>query len=499
MQHLKLLGGIATHKVQDSLDAAGVLLEPVAEVHHDTLDNDPHALLGVVLGDLLHSEFLLRDLERLGVVGLGCLGTVLLDGSRAGSSRSLLGDCRGCTGAGGSSTASAPRDCDLVGDRRVKVQGDLANTLSGAGTALESLSEEVVAGSVTSDTAVHDTAEKRGTTQTVGTVDTTSQLTTGVETLEGLLVLVQDLSLVVDLDTTHGEVQNGLHDGNVEVVIDVERQVVEELLAPGVLLLAIGNGVVGLEGLLEVVRGAANLLSELLAGHLLHKATARVVASVEVKDLGGLGVENKSDGELVLVLLLPHLARDVVTVAELITESVTIGVQEQTTLTTEGLSGKELPLGARVLGVNETSGVDLDLVHVDTVTANGHDHLLTVTSSVCAVGGGKAIGIGAVLLEQGGIGEIGSVTTGSKDDGAVNGDDLAIMLVLDTSDVVALLVQLGDTGLLDNLDTLGLVLGKLLEALHQGVCNGHTGKLGIVSSVGSGLGVTTVTSQIRLL
>ena len=52
---------------------------------------------------------------------------------------------------------------------------------------------------------------------------------------------------------------------------------------------------------------------------------------MEVKDIGGLAVEDKSDGELVL----EHFARDVISVAELITEAVTLRVKEKATLTTE--------------------------------------------------------------------------------------------------------------------------------------------------------------------
>jgi hypothetical protein len=268
---------------------------------------------------------------------------------------------------------------------------------------------------------------------------------------------------------------------------------VEELLAPRVLLLAIGNRVVGSESLLEVLGGASDLLGKLLTGHLLHETTARVMTGVEVKDLGGLGVKDESDGELVLLLLIPHHARDVITVTKLITESVTVSVEEKTTLTTESLSSQELPLGAGVLGVDETCRVDLNLVHIDTVTTDGHDHLLTVTSGVCAVCGGEAVGIWAVLLEQRRVGEISSVATSSEDDGTINRDSLAVVLVLDTGDQVTLFVKLGDASLLDDLDAAGFTLGKLLEALHQGVGDGHTGELGIVSSVGSGLGVTTET------
>ena len=101
-------------------------------------------------------------------------------------------------------------------------------------------------------------------------------------------------------------------------------------------------------------------------------------------------------------------------------------------------------------------------------------------------------GIGTVLLQQGGLAEVSSVATGGQDDGAVDGHSLAVELVGDTGDVVALLVDGGDTGLLDDLNTVGLLLGELLESLHQGVCDGHAGELGIVATVRSGLGVTTI-------
>lgn len=269
----------------------------------------------------------------------------------------------------------APFDGDLARLAWVDVERDLSET-GGSTATLESLLEEVVGGGITSNTSVDDTSEEGGTTETVGTVDTTSKLTAGEETLEWLAFGVEDLSLVVDLNTTHGEVQHGFHEGDVEVIVDIKGQVVEELLAPWVLLLAIGNLVVGLEGLLEVVWSAANFFGKLLAGQLLHETTGSIVAGVEVQDVGGLGVEDETDGELALVLLLPHHAGDVITVAELVTEAVTISIEQETTLTTEGFSSQELGLGARVLGVNKTGRMDLDLVHVDAVTTNGHDHLL---------------------------------------------------------------------------------------------------------------------------
>lgn len=487
VKHLKLLSGITAHEVHDSLGTTRVLIEPVGEVHDDTLDDNPQVILGVVLGNFLHGVLLLGDGESLGVIGLG-------SGSLSGGGRLLL-----ASRARARSTAVSPLDSNLSGGRGVEMQRDLSKTSSAGGLALESLLEEVVAGSVTSNTAVDDTAEQRRTTKTVSTVDTTSQLTTGEETLKGLLLRVEDLGLVVDLNTTHGEVQNGLHESDVEGVINVKRHVVEETLAPWVFLLAVGDGVVGLEGALEVVGSAANLLGELLAGHLLHETAARVVASVEVKGVGGLGVEDEADGELALVLLLPHHTRDVITVTKLIAETVTISVEEETTLTAEGFGSQELPLGSGVLGVNETSGVNLDLVHVNAVTTNSHDHLLSVTSGVGAVGGGKPEGVGTVLLEQRALTEIGGVTTSGKNDGTANAGGLAVDLVGNTSDGVAVLVQASNAGLLDNLDAVGLGLGKLLDALHQSIGDGHTRELGIMTTVGTGLGVTTVKEVVSFM
>ena len=118
------------------------------------------------------------------------------------------------------------------------MQRDLAQTLS-SGIAGEQLLEEVPGGAVTSDTAVDDTAQQEGTTKTVGTVDTTSKLTAGVEVLEWLMLGVKNLSVFVDLNTTRCEVEDGLHQGNVEGVIDVEGHVVKETLVEGALPFAL--------------------------------------------------------------------------------------------------------------------------------------------------------------------------------------------------------------------------------------------------------------------
>lgn len=467
-----------------------MLIQPVGEVEHYPLDDDPKIILRVVFSNFLHGKLLRGNLESFGAL-TRLLGPTSGGGRSGGGRRGRLlllgGGDGGDTGAG-----SAPVDRDLAGLRGVDMEGDLAQPLGGARrSTAKHLLEEVVARRVTGDTAVDYTAKEGRTTKTVGAVDTTGNLTAGEEAVEGLALLVEDLGLVVDLNATHGEVENGLHERDVEGVVDVEGGVVEEALVPGVLLLAIGNGVVGGEGLLEVFGAAANLLGELLAGHLLHEATARVVAGVEIKDSGGLGVEDEADGELVLVLLLPHHARDVVTVTELVAESVAVGVEEETSLATKGLSSQELGLGVGVLGVNKTSGMDLDLVHVDAVAANGHDHLLAITGGVATVGGGETDGVRPVLLKERVLSKVGGITTGGEDDGSIDALALAVVLIGHAGDRVARLVQGCDAGLQYNLDAIGLGLGQLLEALHESISNSHTGELGIVTTVGTGLGVTT--------
>lgn len=461
-----------------------MLVEPVGHVQDTPLDHDPEVILLVVLRDFFHGVFLLGDGELLGARGLGGL----LSGRGVVDRR----------GAGGHTTTTAvtastvPFNRDLTRGRGVDVERDLAQTVLGRRCAAgNQLPEQVLAGAITSDTAVNHTAQQGRTTQTVGTVDTTSQLTAGVETLERLVVSVEDLRVLVDLNTTHGEVQDGLHQGDVELVVDVEGQVVEETLAPGVLLLAFRNSVVVAESLLELLRTAANLLGQLLASHLPHQATASVVTGVEVQDVGGLAVEDETDRPLVLLLLLPHLGRDVVTVTQLIGETLTVAVEQETTLTTQGLRGQELELGLRVLGVDETGRVDLDLVHIDAVGADFHQHLLAVTGGVGTVGTRQTKRIGTVVLEKGLVAKVGSVTTGGEDHNTINGRALAVRFVGDAANEVPFLVHVGDAGPLHDLNAVGLAFAELLQPLHQGVGDGHSGELGIVAPMRPGLRVTT--------
>lgn len=138
--------------------------------------------------------------------------------------------------------------------------------------------------------------------------------------------------------------------------------------------------------------------------------------------------------------------------------------------------------------------MDLDLVHVDAIGADGHKHLVTVTSGMLAVSGRKAKRIRPMLLQQRSLAEVSSVATSCQHDRAIDSDLFAVEKVLAASDIVPILDDFRHLGLLDELDALWLLLRKLFESLHERICDSHTGEFGIVASMGSRLRVATTTS-----
>jgi hypothetical protein len=196
--------------------------------------------------------------------------------------------------------------------------------------------------------------------------------------------------------------------------------------------------------------------------------------------LGGGTIEYEADR--MSMLLLPDLTSDVVTVLELINETLTLAVEEKTTDTTESLSGKEFDLCLRLSGVDETSGVDLDLFEVNSASTDSHGHLLAITSAVVAVGGRKVPVLGTVLLQEGVLCEVGSIATSGENDGTLSGLGLATMSIFSTNNgTVGVLDELGDPCLLDNSDTLRIADSQILKALHLGVGNNHSRELSITT------------------
>lgn len=98
----------------------------------------------------------------------------------------------------------------------------------------------------------------------------------------------------------------------------------EESLVPGVFLLSSCDSRVLLECLLEVLDRTSNFLRNFgTRTHLLHESSAGVVLAMPLDGLRGLAVEDQPDRSLGLV----HHASHVVTVSQLVTESVAVPVK----------------------------------------------------------------------------------------------------------------------------------------------------------------------------
>lgn len=148
-----------------------------------------------------------------------------------------------------------------------------------------------------------------------------------------------------------------------------------QLLAKGIRLGILGHlDVVG-KDLSELRLGESHLLGELSASlEALHEATTAVVLhakgtsascsqtrrppkeartnlAMPLNLLARLSVEDEADRVLAV---LPHLARNVIAVTELVGEPVALVVEEESSDSTERFGGEELDLGVGVLGVDET-------------------------------------------------------------------------------------------------------------------------------------------------
>ena len=89
--------------------------------------------------------------------------------------------------------------------------------------------KHVRSGRVAGDTTEDDTSEKGRSTKTVGSVDTTGQLSTGKDTWDRLVLFIVNGGIGTDLETTHGVMQDWRHEGDVVVVVHFEITAREEL------------------------------------------------------------------------------------------------------------------------------------------------------------------------------------------------------------------------------------------------------------------------------
>ena len=84
---------------------------------------------------------------------------------------------------------------------------------------------------------------------------------------------------------------------------------------------------------------------------------------------------------------------------KLIDEPLTLGIERETTDTRGRLSGQELHPGIGVVGINETSRLNLNLLGVNTVRTNGQSEPLSVAGEVDAFGSWETPKLRPVLLE----------------------------------------------------------------------------------------------------
>ena len=165
-----------------------------------------------------------------------------------------------------------------------------------------------------------------------------------------------------------------------------------------------------------------------------------------------------------------------------IDETLALVVQEQTTDTTKGLSSQELDLSLGLIGVDQTSWVDLNFLKINCVRANSESDLVSITGTVISVSGREVVIFRAVLLKKRILGEVSGIATSSKNNGTVSSLALAGVGVVDTNDgTVLILDEVGNTSLLLDDDTLGVAYSKILETFHLSVGDDHTGELGIPS------------------
>lgn len=85
---------------------------------------------------------------------------------------------------------------------------------------------------------------------------------------------------------------------------------------------------------------------------------------------------------------------------QLVDETLASVIKEKATNAAESLCGQELDFGIRLVRIDQTGGMDLDLLQVDGAGANGNGHLLPITSRVIAIGGREFVVFRTVLLEK---------------------------------------------------------------------------------------------------
>mmetsp|Transcript_32509 Transcript_32509/g.78110 ORF Transcript_32509/g.78110 Transcript_32509/m.78110 type:complete len:306 (+) Transcript_32509:302-1219(+) len=303
-------------------------------------------------------------------------------------------------------------------------------------------------------------------------MDTASSLTGNIQSRQSLPV-AHALTILRGLQPSHAVVDGRRDNSNIERLLgklSAGDHIVVELLANtglsrglimrlpawvGVPLAALRVGLLLLRCLVMLLVSSSQFLhrhTHVLSKSLttlvvLHDTTASVVLAVPNDFIGRSLVQAKAERGLVL----PHLAGDIIAPTQLVGESVALGVQQQTTDSSQGLGGEELDLGVLVPNFHEAGGVHLHPLQVDSGSPNIRAHLDSIPGAVLTVGGGQVEQVGPVLAEQGVLLEVSAEPAGAEDHRAHLLQHLVILLVLHTGHGTTSSDQLEGLGLGDDL------------------------------------------------
>mmetsp|Transcript_13979 Transcript_13979/g.35216 ORF Transcript_13979/g.35216 Transcript_13979/m.35216 type:complete len:349 (-) Transcript_13979:229-1275(-) len=282
-------------------------------------------------------------------------------------------------------------------------------------------------------------------------------------------------------------------DRHMELIVHLQRQVVEELLPPLVMGLARGVGVVLTStlrrGILhlgsDVVvlsEGGSNhlgvhphVLRQLLPGLVvLHQPPAHVVLAMPRDLLRGLAVQHQPERSLAL----PHAPGHVVTAPELIREPLPVLIQQNAADTSQGLSSQELDLRVRLLGMHQARRMHLHPLQIHRVAAHRHGHLDPIPRGMLSVRGREVRQVRPVLLEQGPLSEVSTESARGQDHRPVGLPLLAVRGLVLHSDhrPIPALDQAVHFRLVHDHRLVGFLL-DILELLHQRIGDGHPREL----------------------
>mmetsp|Transcript_5975 Transcript_5975/g.9231 ORF Transcript_5975/g.9231 Transcript_5975/m.9231 type:complete len:237 (+) Transcript_5975:984-1694(+) len=212
---------------------------------------------------------------------------------------------------------------------------------------------------------------------------------------------------------------------------------------------------------------------------------------------GGFAVENEAVRSLVV---LPHATGNVVTSADVVAETVAFPIEDDTSFTTQGFSSQELDAVVRVIQVDETCWMDLDVLQVNSVSANFLAESDARTVAVLAVGSGKVRQFGALVNQGAGFEQTTCTVTASCDNHGIacNSDALSTLVVVHAASHISVgsLQKLVHLGAVNKLNAVGLCFAELFVLLHQGVRDFHTRKGGSgFSAVSTRVGMTSETGD----